>query len=132
MNFVKVLPLILKHCFDPFNRLPLKWSSEVDFLNIYLTTCFGVRKFEDTYAMRVTFFVKSLKFDLDLKNAQSNWEKGFCSWDNSISIGCIKLSLLRRENLSSVVGLLTDSLNTLNITINDFFQLSYLHNNQQI
>ena len=71
--------------------------------------------------MQKFLFWKSLKFDVDLKNARSKWQKVFCSWDKSILIGCIKLSLLRREYLSAVVDLLTNSLNTLHVTQSDFF-----------
>ena len=80
--------------------------------------------------MRVFFVWKFSIFDIDLKNAQRNWQKGFCFWGNSVWIGCIKLSLLRTEYLSSAVNVLTDSLKILHVTKRDLFQLIYLHIHQ--
>ena len=50
-----------------------------------------------------------------------------CIW-----IVCIELSLLRRVCLSSAVNMLAKSLKTLHVTRSNFFQLNYLHNDQQI
>ena len=106
------------------SRSPLKR----DFLGIYLTTSLGVRYFRDTSAMRVIFFFwKGSKFDADMKNAQNSSENVFCFWGKSIWIGCIKLSLLRREYLSSDVAVLTNSLKTLHVTKSDFFELNFRH-----
>ena len=80
--------------------------------------------------MRDFFVWKFSIFDTDLKNAQRNWQKGFCFWGNSVWIGCIKLSLLRTEYLSSPVNVLTDSLKILHVTKRDLFQLIYLHIHQ--
>ena len=71
-------------------------------------------------------FWKCSKFNVDLKNAQNNSEKVFCLWHKFIWIGCIKFSLLRREYLSSAVGVLTNSLKTLHVTKSDFFCFNYL------
>ena len=82
--------------------------------------------------MRVTFFWKCSKFNLDLKNAKKQSEKGFCFWDKSIWTGCVKLSLPRKEYLSSTVGVLTSSLKIFHFTKTDFFQLNYVHTDQLI
>ena len=42
---------------------------------------------------------------------KKNIEKVFCFWDNSIWIGCIKLSVLRREYLPSTLSALEKHLN---------------------
>ena len=73
-----------------------------------------------------SFFRKCSKFDVHFENREKNWEKGFCFWDNSIWIGCIKFPLLRRECLSSAVKMLTNSLKILHSTNIDFFQLNYI------
>ena len=73
-----------------------------------------------------SFFWKCSKFNVDYRNAEKNWEKVFCFWDNSIWIGCVKLSLLRGEYLSSAVNVLTNSLNILNSGNIDLFQLNYV------
>ena len=57
-------------------------------------------------------------------------EKVFCFWDNSILIGCVKLSLLKSEYLSSAVNVLTNSLKILHSTKRDFFELNSLHSDE--
>ena len=53
-------------------------------------------------------------------------KKAFCFWDNCVGIGCVKLSLLRREDLSSAVIVLTNTYKALHLTKKDFFRLNYL------
>ena len=77
---------------------------------------------------RSSFFRKCLKFHVDFENARKNWEKAFCFWDNFVRIGCVKLSLLRREYWSSAVNVLTNTYKALLLTKTDFFRLNYLHN----
>ena len=55
-------------------------------------------------------------------------KKLFVFWDNSVGIGCVKLSLLRREYLSSAVIVLTNTYKALYLTKTDFFRLNYLQN----
>ena len=51
--------------------LPVKGPQKQDFLDIYLSTSFGVRKFENTSSMRVIFFFwKLLKLNLNLHKAK--------------------------------------------------------------
>ena len=57
-------------------------------------------------------------------------KKFFCFWDNCVRIGCVKLSLLRGEYLSSAVNVLTTSYKALRLTKTDFFRLNYLPNDQ--
>ena len=70
---------------------------------------------------RSSFFRKCWKFHVDFENARKNWEKAFCFWDNFVRIGCVKLSLLRREYWSSAVNLLTNTYKALRLTKTDFF-----------
>ena len=74
-------------------------------------------------------FRKYSKFNVDYRNAEKNSEKVSCFWDNSIWIGCIKLSLLRGEYLSSVVNVLKNSFKILNSSKIDLFRLNYVHSN---
>ena len=76
------------------------------------------------------FSPKCTKFNVELKNAEKYSEKVFCFWDNSLWIGCVKLSLLRREYLSSAVNVLTNSLKILHSTNLDFSQLNYVQIDQ--
>ena len=46
---VKVLSFRFQQCFGPFTMLLVEGSSERDFLDIYLTTFFGVRKFKNLH-----------------------------------------------------------------------------------
>ena len=74
----------------------------------------------------VIFFLKISKFKVDFENP----EKAFCFWDNYVRNGCVKLSVLRREYLSSAVNVLTNSYKSLRLTKTDFFWLNYLPNDQ--
>ena len=56
--------------------------------------------------------------------------KIFLFGDNCVRIGYVKLSLLRREYLSSAVNVLTNSYKALHLTKTDFFRLKYLPNDQ--
>ena len=57
-------------------------------------------------------------------------KKLFVFRDNCVRIGCVKLSLLRREYLSSAVNVLTTSYKALRLTKTDIFRLNYLPNDQ--
>ena len=61
---------------------------------------------------------------------KKNCEKTFSFSDNSISSGSVKLSLLRREYLSSAANLLKKSLKILHIPQRDFFHLNCLLTDQ--
>ena len=62
---------------------------------------------------------------------QEKIEKKSCIfWDNGVRIGCVNLSLLRREYLSSAVNVLTNTYKALHLTKNDSFRLNYLQNDQ--
>ena len=52
--------------------------------------------------------------------------------DNIVWIGCVQLSPLRREYLSSAVNVLTNSLKISHMTKRDFFKLNYLRSDQYI
>ena len=51
--------------------------SGTDFLDNYLTTSFGVHYFGNISAIRVIFFAKCSKFNIDFKNADKNRGKLF-------------------------------------------------------
>ena len=77
MNMVKELPFRMNQCFGPFNMLQAMGHLQLDFLNIYLTTFFGVSNFGKIRAIKVIYFEKSSKFDVYLKNAHKDSEKVF-------------------------------------------------------
>ena len=49
-------------------------------------------------------------------------------WDNAVRIGCVNLSLLRSEYLSSAVNVLTNTHKALHLSKTEFFQVNYLQN----
>ena len=51
-----------------------------------------------------------------------------CFGDNGVRIGCVNLSLLRREYLSLAVNVLTNTYKALLLTKTDFFRVNYLQN----
>ena len=63
---------------------------------------------------------------------EKDWEKVFAFWENCIWRCCHKLSLLRREYLSSSVNVSTNSPMILHVTKRDFFQQNILHSDQHI
>ena len=75
-------------------------------------------------------FLECARSNGNLRNAEKNWEKVFSLWDTRILIDCLKLTLLRRENLSSAVNVLTNSPKILHSTKRDFCQLNYVQNDQ--
>ena len=117
---VKVLSSRMQQCLSPFTMLLVEGSSERIFLDIYLTTYLGVRNIKYTSSVRVIFFWKYSKFNVDFRNWEKNPEQVFCFWDNSIWIGCVKLCLLGREYLSTAVNVLTNKLKVLQRTKRDF------------
>ena len=77
-----------------------------------------------------SFFWKCSKLNVDFTNEDKSWEKGLSFWYSRIWIRCVKLSLLSREYLSSVVNVLTNSLKILHRTNIDFFQATYFQRDQ--
>ena len=53
-------------------------------------------------------------------------QKVFSFWDNSMWMGCIKLSLLGREHLSTALIVLTKRLKLSHITKRDFLELNWI------
>ena len=70
---------------------------------------------------RSSFFCKCSKFHVDFENARKSLEKAFCFRDNCFWIGCVKLSLFRREYWSSAVNVFTNTYKALRLTKADFF-----------
>ena len=107
-----------------------------NFLDIYLTTFFGVRKFKNTFKLwRSAFFWKFSNVKLNLENPKKKKKKSeniFPYWDNWIWKRCYKLSLLRKKYLLSAVNWLTNSLKILHITQRDFFNPNFFHRDQKI
>ena len=94
----------------------------------YIQSTFSESLISENHCLWVSsFFWKCSKFNIHLRNGSKNSEKDFIFPDNSIWIGCVQLSLLRIEYLSSAVNVLTNSLTILNSSNIDLFQLNYVH-----
>ena len=103
-----------------------------DFLDIYLTT-FTVSLILELKKLWGSYFSsKGAKFDIDFKNRGKNWEKLFSFSDNCISIGIVKLSLLRTGYFSSAANVLTSSPKIWHVNKRDFFQLNFLGSDRWI
>ena len=60
---------------------------------------------------------------------QEKFEKKPCVFEiMGVRIGCVNLSLLRREYLSSAVNVLKNTYKALLLTKTDFFRVNYLQN----
>ena len=60
---VKVLSFSFEQCFGQFTILLIEGLPKRDTCDIYLTTCFGVRKFKNTAAMGDIVFLKMFKIE---------------------------------------------------------------------
>ena len=68
---------------------------------------------------------------MQISKMQEKIEKNYCIFEIIASeLVAVKLSLLRREYLSSAVNVLTNSYKALRLTKTDFFRLNYLPNDQ--
>ena len=123
MNLIKVLSCRFQQCLGTFVILLDEASSETRFFRHLCNNAFRVRNFGNTKSMKVIFFSKCWKFNVNLKNAAKNWEKHFCFSDNCIWIGIVKLSLLRTGYFSAVANVLTCNPKIFHVNKRDFFNL---------
>ena len=117
-----------KQCLGTSTVFLVERCSETGCFRHLSNNVFGVGKFHNTKAMRVIFFSKCLKFNLDFKNLASNSEKVFCFWDNCIWIGIVKMSLLRTGCFPSAANVLTSCTKILQVNREDFFAINWLGN----
>ena len=115
-NLIKVLSWRFQQCLGPFTMLLVQGSSEAGLLDMYLTTFFAVCNSEVHKQWGSYFFSKFWELNLYFKKGKNESQKVFRVIVNYISIGCIKMSLLRREYLSSAVNVLTNISKILHIT----------------
>ena len=81
-----------------------------DFLDIYLTTFFGVRKLKIHELGGSSFFLKTFKIESKFRKCERKKSQIiFRFWDNSIGKWCYKLYLTSREYLLLALNGLTNS-----------------------
>ena len=113
-----------EQCLGPFTTMLIAGYVKRRFLGIYLPTFFAVYNFGNTLDMSFIFFKRMLKISITFQNLRKNLENYFYFWDNCILIGCVKLSLLKREYLSPAVNVLRNNFKIFHITKRDFFKLN--------
>ena len=74
---VKVLSFRIQKYLGSFTMLLLQEFSETNILDIYLTKFLGVRKFENTSAMRFNCFLKMLKIKSKFRKLLKKLSKYF-------------------------------------------------------
>ena len=72
---VKVLSLRIQQCFSPFTILLVEESSETGILDIYLSRFSRVRKFKNTSAISVMFFLKMFKIECKFRKRTEKLRK---------------------------------------------------------
>ena len=77
MNNIKMLRCRFQQCLGMSAMWLVEASSETRLFGHLSTHVFGVRNFRNTKAIRVFFFSRSLKINLDFKNATKISEKVF-------------------------------------------------------
>ena len=131
MNIVKMLQFRFQSWFGLLTMLLFTVSSEMGLFTHWSNYIFQSPQFRKCVNNGAHLFLKKCsKFNLYFKKTVKNSEKIHCFWDNCIWIGCLKLSLLRREYLSSTANVLRNNLNILYINTRDFLKLNYLHSAQ--
>ena len=101
-----------------------------DFLDIYLTTFFGIPNFKKTSTMGVMFVWKIFKIESKFRKCKKISGNIFHFRYNCIWKCCHKLPLLRKGHLLSGLNWLINSPKILYITQRDFFNLNCEHRDQ--
>ena len=97
-----------------------------ELLDIYLITFWESVILEMQNLSASSFVSEWSKFKLELKNEEKTSEKDFCFWDNCISTGIVKLTLLRTRYLSLAANMLANSPKIWHLNKRYFFQLNIL------
>ena len=121
-----------QQCLGRSAILLFKGSTETGLFRHLANHVFGVDNFQNAKAMRVIFFKKCLKFKLISKMEQKISRKCFVSEINSIWIGIVYLSLLRKGYFSLTANVLTSSPKILHVNKLDFCGVSWLGSDQLI
>ena len=124
------MSLRFQQCFDPFNMLLFEGPSETGLFRQLSSHVFRTAEVQKYISDVGHLFLKMFKIEFKFRKRKKKFKKCFCFWDNCIWTSCNKLSLLRREYLSSAVSVLGKSPNILHITERDFLQLNCLHSDQ--
>ena len=98
-NMTKIVPWRFKESFGRFNILTVHKCSDTEFFRHLSNSCFWNLKFMKQITSEThLFFSKYSKSYVDLGNAEKISIFFFWFWDNCIWIGCVRHSLLLRQN----------------------------------
>ena len=123
MNMIKVLWRRFQQCFGTFTMLVVEGSSQTGLFKHLSDQVFEVRIFGNTKSLRVIFFFKIFKIYCRFQKSSKEFRKNFCYWDNCISIGIVKLSVLRTGFFLSAANVLRSSPKIWHVNNRDFLQL---------
>ena len=106
--------------FCPPYMVLVEGSYEKGLLERFDSQRFSESVISDIHQLSGSSLSRCSKFKLHLKNAEKKWGNVFSFFHNCTWIGCLKLSLLRREYFSLVVHMLGNILKTFHITKRHF------------
>ena len=105
-NMTKILLPGFKQCFGPFNMLTTHKCSDTGLFRHLSNLAFCSLKFEKPITSEADLFFQSIQNFMKIsKIYKKNSQNIFRFLDNCIWIGCIKQSLLLRENASHRVSI---------------------------
>ena len=115
-----------QQCLGMSAMLLVKGSPETVLFRYLSDYIFWGHNFGNNKRMRVIFFSKCLKINVDFKNLSESEKKNFFFWHKCIWNGIVQLSLLRTGYFSSAGNALTSRHNILHVNKRDIFQLNWL------
>ena len=120
-NMIQVMSCRFQQCLGTFTILLVEGTSATGHFRHLSYHVFRVRNLGNTKGIRLIFFSKRWKFQIDFKNAAKIWGNVFCFSDNRFWIGIVKLFQLRTGYFSSVPNVLTRSPRIWHVNKRDFF-----------
>ena len=91
------------------------------FLDNQVTALFAVYNFRKKSPLRLILFSKYSKFNSHFWNSEKNWENIFRFLEKCISIGCVKQSLLLREDTFHLVSICWQTVSRFQILLRQNF-----------
>ena len=126
---IKVLPCRFQQCLGAFIMLLAEVSSEIGLFRHFSKRLWQFVISEIQKLWGLSFF-QNVQYLISISRIPKKLTFFFCFLGNCIWIGCVKLSLLRREFLSFVVNALNNRTKILHIIKRDFFRSNFLHSDQ--
>ena len=129
---MKVLSLKYQQCLLHVSTLTAEGGFKTGPFRHLSSHVFQSQRFLKYLSYEAQFFSKNPKFYGDFRNAMKFPQKVFGFLDNSIRIGCGKVFVLSRKNLSSVINVLTNRPKIWDFTKREFLQLILYQTKEKI